>query len=122
MPWAFARDPKTGDRIPDGRGGFVKTRTAENLVRNQLLAHLGECWQDPELGSRLHDLEAFQPDPAELGADEARRALERVVAAGRIADLEVEAEEARPGRLAIATRFRDTSSGQPVATKIPTGG
>lgn len=121
MPWAFARDPRTGDRIPDGRGGFVKTRTAENLVRNQLLAHYRACWQDGELGSRLHKLETFQTDPAALGGDEARRALERVEAAGRIADLDVEAAES-VGRLLVATRFRDTSSGQPVASKLMAGG
>lgn len=122
MPWSFKRDPVTGDRIKDGSGGFVKTTTAENLVRNQLLGRLGEVWQDPELGSRLHDREAFRARPEVLVPNEAERALERVAAAGRIANLEVRAESQRTGRVNVATRFTDTSSGQLVATKVPVGG
>lgn len=122
MPWAYARDPKTGDLIKDGRGGYVKTRTAENLVRNQLLARYGEVWQDPELGSRLHDREAFRANPQVLIPEEARRTLERVVRAGRITELEVTATAQRTGRVDVTTRFADTTSGHPVALKVPIGG
>src|SRR5687767_7233653 len=106
MPWSWKRNPVTGDLIPDGKGGYEKTQTAENLVRNQLLAHRDECWQDPELGSHLHDLERFIADPDGLAADDARLALERIEAAGRITNIEVTAEET-PGRVTVATRFRD---------------
>lgn len=122
MPWAFARDPITGDMIPDGNGGWKKTRTAENLVRNQLQARFGECWQDPALGSRLHDREAFRANPEGLVSSEAERTLERVADAGRIANIEVEAAYPRSGRVNVATRFVDTSSGQVVTLKVPVGG
>ena len=120
--WSYKRDPVTGDRIPDGRGGWVKTETAENLVRNQLLAHVGEAWQDGELGSRLHRRELFQKAPAQLIADEVRRALGRVEDAGRISSLEVKTEAPKAGRVNGYTKFVDQSSGQLVNLKIPSGG
>lgn len=118
MPWSWKRDPVTGDLVKDGKGGFVKTFTAENLVRNQLVAHRDRCWQDAELGSRLHELERFITDPDGLASDDARLALERIQAAGRISNIEVTAEE-KPGRVIVATRFRDTSTNQVVTAKIP---
>jgi phage gp46-like protein len=122
MPWSYARDPVTGDRIPDGNGGWTKTTTSENLVRNQLKGHFGKVWQDARLGSQLHDLKAFQRNPAVLAPADAKRALERVVDAGRISDLEVEAEAPRAGRVNLSTRYVDTTSGQVVTGKIPVGG
>lgn len=122
MPWAYAKDPITGDRIKNGKGGYVKTYTAENLVRNQLLAHLGACWHDDELGSLLHARERFRQNPAVLIKDEVKRALERVVNAGRIAQLEVDVKAGRSGRVDGTTRFMDTSAGQLVSSKIPVGG
>lgn len=122
MPWAYERDPITGDRIPDGNGGWKKTRTAANLVRNQMLAHEGECWQDPNLGSRLHRRELFQRDPAPLVADELRRTLRRVEEAGRIANVQVTTTAPRAGRVDGATSFVDQSTGQTVDVKIPRGG
>lgn len=121
MPWAYKRDPITGDFIKDGRGGWVKTRTSENLVRNQLLAKYQRAWQDPELGSRLHDRERFQAAPAPLIEDEVRRSLGRVQEAGRIASLEVKASSPQAGRVSGSTRFVDVSTGSIVTSKIPVG-
>ncbi|MDQ3295067.1 MAG: hypothetical protein M3619_00595 [Myxococcota bacterium] len=121
MPWAWKRDPITGDLIPDGKGGYVKTNTAEVLVQNQLLAHYGKAWQDPELGSMLHDLERFKTSPEVLVPEEARRALARVEAAGRISNIETDAELRGAGRVDVATRFRDTSSNQIVDTYVTPG-
>lgn len=118
MPWSWKRDPVTGDLVKDGKGGFVKTFTAEGLARNQLLAHRDACWHDPELGSHLHDLERFIADPDGLASDDARLSLERVVAAGRIDNVQVVAEES-VGRVTVATRFRDTSTNQVVTLKLP---
>lgn len=123
--WAYARDPVTRDRIPDGKGGWVKTFTAENLVANQLLAHEGKCWQDSVLGSLLYKRELFQGKPAEATADELRRALGRVINVGRISNLEVETRSPIAGRVEGATRFIDQSTGQSVPYKLPksaTGG
>ena len=122
MPWSYERDPVTGDLIPDGRGGWRKIETAANLVRNQMLARAGECWQDPELGSRLHDRERFKANAAVLVQDECRRVLARVEAVGRIANVEVVAAQTRSGRIDVNTRFVDLSSGQVVSLKLPVGG
>lgn len=119
--WSFAKDPLTGDRIKDGRGGYVKTNTAEGLVRNQLLAHYQQAWQDPELGSRLHDRQRFQAAAAVMIEDETRRALERVVQAGRIAALDVKVVAPKAGRVDGLTKFVDVSSGTVVSSKIPVG-
>lgn len=122
MPRDFKHHPVTGDLMPDGRGGFLYTTTAETAVRNQLLAHYGECWQDPELGSVLHDRSALQANPAQLATAEAQRALSRLEDAGRISAVEVRAEES-PGRVTVATRFADTSSNQLVEAFVAkTGG
>lgn len=121
MPRDFKHNPITGDLIPDGKGGFVYTTTAETSVRNQLLAHYGDCWQDPELGSRLHDRVALQASPAQLARAEAERALERLEQAGRITGVEVRAEET-PGRVTVATRFADASTNQLVETFVKTPG
>lgn len=122
MPRDFKHDPITGDLIPNGKGGFVHTMTAETSVRNQLLARYGECWQDPELGSRLHDRAALQANPAQLATAEAARALSRLEDAGRISAVEVRAEES-PGRVTVATRFADTTTNQLVETFVAkTGG
>lgn len=121
MPWDYYIDPVTRDLVPDGKGGFRKVETAQTSVMNQLLAHAGECWHDDELGSELHDLRAMQAAPETIAPDKARLALERLVRAGRIADVEARAERS-VGRVVVATRFRDTTSGSIVETKLKPGG
>lgn len=120
MPWSWKRDPITGDLIPDGGGGYVKTETAEVLVQNELLIHLDTNWAAPGRGSLLHDLDRFKANPVALIPEEARRALANVEAAGRIANIETAAEQPKPGRINVSTRFRDTSSNQLVDTFVPT--
>jgi phage gp46-like protein len=122
MPCDWRRDPVTGDFVRDGKGGFVRVFTAEASVQNQLLAHEGECWQDPLLGSKLHDLKALQRDPLTLAPQAAERALARLEAAGRITAVETEAEIPFQGRVNLATRFRDTSTGQLIDTFVKAGG
>lgn len=122
MPWDRQIDPVTGDLVRNDVGSWKTVTTAQTSVMNQLLAHRGECWHDPELGSRLHDLDAFIAAPETLAADEAARALARLEAAGRIAAIEVRAELQGPGRIAVATRFRDTSSSALVDTVVKSGG
>jgi hypothetical protein len=119
MPWSWKRDPVTGDLIPDGAGGFEKTETAEVLVQNELLVHIETNWCAPGRGSTLHDLDLFKQDPIGLVPEEARRALRNVELAGRIANIEVAAELPKPGRIHVATRFRDTSANQLVDTFVP---
>lgn len=120
MPWAWKRDPLTGDLIPDGKGGYVKTETAEVIVQNELLVHLETNWAAPRRGSLLHDLDRFKANPEVLVAEEARRALANVEEQGRISNIEVRAEVPNPGRINVATRCRDTSTSQTIDTKVPT--
>lgn len=123
MPWDYLIDPTTRDLVPDGRGGFMRVYTAQTSAMNQLLAHRGACWHGAELGSRLYDLRALQPRPEQLAPEEARLALERLVRAGRIDNLEVSGGgAARGGRVEVFTRFRDTTSGSLVELKLKPGG
>lgn len=122
MPFDRKFDPVTQDFVRDGRGGYERTATAETSVLNQLLAHRGECWHDPELGSDLHDLEALQADPAALAGASARTALERLERLGRITAIEVEASEPAVGRVRVDTKCRDTSTSQVVDTFVEPGG
>ncbi len=123
MPLDLKFDPVTQDEIDDGFGSPTMTPHSDTAVMHGLLCHYGECWQDPELGSRLHDLDYLQADPEKLGADEARRALERLESQGRIRDVEVSAQhDGVIGRLRINTRFRDASSGSRASTFVRTGG
>jgi phage gp46-like protein len=64
----------------------------------------------------------MQAQPEVMAPDEAKLALERLVRAGRIDNLEVRAELAAPGRVVVATRFRDTTSGSLVELKLTPGG
>lgn len=118
----FKFDPVTQDWIPDGKGSFVTTELADTTVMHQLLCRYRQWWGDPELGSRLFDLNSFQSNPAVLAAEEAKRCLNRLVASGRIANLEVEAEMQGPSRVVVATTFQDASTGQVVDTFAKIGG
>jgi phage gp46-like protein len=120
---AFDRkfDPLTGDFVSDGKGGYERTQTAETSVMNQLLARAGECWQDPELGSELHDLAAIQHNPGPLAAQKARVSLERLERLGRIADIVIVGSEPAVGRVRLDTTFRDTSTNQLVRTFVTPG-
>jgi len=118
----FAFDPVTHDLIRDGKGSWQMTSTAATMVQLQMMCHAGECWHDEQLGSFLHDLKRFQAKPELLLPDEAERALSVIVARGRIDSLEVTAKRQGPGRVDVATRFRDTSTGQLVSTFVKPGG
>lgn len=121
MPLDLKFDPITQDEITVD-GSPVLTPNADTAVQLAMLVHYGEAWQDPEMGSRFHSLSLFQADPEPLAEQEARRVLERLEAQGRIAVDEVEAELVAPGRLLVATTFRDSNTGQLVDTFIKTGG
>lgn len=121
MPYDLAFDPLTQDEITEN-GSPKLTRNADTAVQLAMLVQYEGSWQDPEMGSRFHDLSLFQSDPVPLAEQEALRVLERLEDQGRIADIAVTAEEVRGGRLKVATRFRDTNTGQLVETHIRSGG
>ena len=119
MAWDLAFDPVTRDLVDDGAGAFERTVTASTAVYLQLVSQYDAWWGDPDAGSLLHDLQRFATDPAGLTADEARRALQLLADRGRISNLEVLGEEPRTGRVGVAIRFRDTSTGQQVDLVVP---
>lgn len=119
MAWDLAFDPVTRDLVDDGAGAFEITETAATAVMLQLISHWDAWWGDPDAGSLLHDLQRFASDPPGLTADESRRALQLLAERGRISNLEVIAEEPRTGRVNVAIRFRDTSTGQQVDLVVP---
>lgn len=122
MAFGFAIDPVLRDLVIGTNGSFETVTHSGPAVILQLQSHLNKWWGDASAGSRLHDLNAFQRNPAVLVADEARRALGMLVDVGRIADVEVSATEDRSiGRSYVRTRFRDVSTGQRVDTLIPVG-
>lgn len=124
MPRDYFIDPTTNDLVKDGKGGFVMVETAQTSVYNQLKAKRGKCWHDEELGSDLHDLRAIQSAPERLAPEAAKLALGRLVRARRIDAVEVRGElaPAPGGRVLVVTRFRDTTSGSLVETRLKTGG
>lgn len=116
-------DPVTMDLVDDGFGSFELTTSASTAVLHQLVCHRDEWWGDAELGSHLHQLDRFIQDPGPLIAAECERALGVLARAGRIANVDAEADESAPGRVSVATSYRDTRSGQPVdLTLTPAGG
>lgn len=122
MPYDRKFDPETQDMISDGRGGYKRTATAETSVMNQILAHRGKWWGDPELGTLEDGLRDIEGDPVRDGAQAIRRGLARLESAGRIANLEVRASQPAPGRVRIDTRFQDTSTSQVANVLVKSGG
>lgn len=122
MPFDLKFDPISQDEIDDGAGSPQLTENADTAVQLAMLIHYQEAWQDPEMGSRFHKLSLFQSDPEKLGAEEARRVLRGLEERGRIIVDSVTAEVPSPGRLVVATRFQDATTGKIVDTKVRTGG
>lgn len=122
MPNDFKFDPVTRDLIPDGKGWFQTTPHADTMIQLQLSCHADECWQDDNLGSFLHDLKRFQAKPEILLPDEASRALKVLQARGRIQIIDINAVTVNPGRVDVATKSRDTSTGQVIGTLTKAGG
>ena len=122
MPYDLKFDPITKDLIRDGKGSYVRTATAETMVMHQVLCHYGKSWHDELLGSRLYDLKFLQDRPEITGPDEAKRALGVLAKRGRISNVEAIGEVPQVGRVNIATKFRDTSTGAIVAGATKVGG
>jgi phage gp46-like protein len=117
MPKDYKFDPVTGDLVRDGKGAFVLVDTAETALQEQVLHHYQKWWGAPEQGSRLHDLRAFGRDKVKAAIAETQRALGQLVKAGRISNLEVIGEQPSAGRINVASKSRDTGTGQAVTTK-----
>lgn len=121
MPKDYQFDPITHDLVRDGKGSFVLVDTAETALQEQILHHYQAWWGAPEQGSRLHDLRALGRDKQRGAQEEVRRALHELELRGRISNLEVTSETPRNGRIHVASKSRDTSTGKPITTTTKTG-
>jgi phage gp46-like protein len=86
-------DPRTGDYVDDGRGNWEMTDTAATAILHQLRGHKAKWVLDPDVGSRLHELDRAKSTvktPAVI-EDMFRAALAPLVAEGRIDVPEVRA-------------------------------
>lgn len=117
MPNDFKFDPTTGDIIPDGNGAYVMTPYNDTVLQLQLECHYGECWHDAQLGSRLHDLRFFQPDPVNMVPDELKRALNVLASRGYVGSIQASAVRVNAGRVDATTVCRDLSSGNLITQK-----
>lgn len=124
MPKDFKIDPVTGDFVRDGKGGWVLVETAETAVQLQLATRYRSWWRDPEKGSQLGDPRLLVgSNKVQAAQAEAQRALRVLERAGRIAQVQVIAEQPQPSRVVVQATFRDTSTGQQIKTpKRPLGG
>lgn len=121
---AFDRkfDPITQDFVRDGKGGFVRTETAETSMFNMMVAKRGKWWGDPELGTLEDGLRELQGNPVPDSEQAFKRGLGRLEQMGRITDITVKATEDAPGRIFVQTDCRDTSTGLPVTARVKSGG
>lgn len=122
MAWDLKFDPVTRDLIDLPNGSPAITETAETMMMHQVLLHYGECWHDPAVGSKFHDLAAFQANPTLLAQAEAERCFGVLVSRGRITNLEIAVSAPSAGRVNIATRSRDANTGQVIDTIARSGG
>lgn len=125
MSTEYVIDPATGDLVEDDEGWFAETETAAPRVYAQLALRFGQWWGDPQAGSRLHEATTFGDSPAgeRFLESEVRRALEPLILAGLIDDVQVTAARTQPGRLVTELSYRDLTSGQVVDQVVdPFGG
>lgn len=115
-------DSITRDVIDDGAGGFELTENADTILMHQALCHYNAWWGDEQLGSRFHDLQAFQGNPELEAQAEADRCFGVLVARGYITNLETGVSPMVGGRINIATRSRDVNTGQVIDQVLKSGG
>lgn len=97
-------NPVTGDYTLDmGAATRDPAGGLGNAVYLRLMTPLGSYWADPELGSRLHELQRTKDLSriAILARQYAEQALAPLIADGRASAIEVTTERALPGRLSL---------------------
>lgn len=87
-----------------------RTDTLANAVYLRLATPLGSYWQDPTLGSRLHELQRLKDVArvAVLARQYAEQALAQLLDDGRAKRITVTTER-QPGRLALYIEVLDAS-------------
>lgn len=105
MAWV---DPQTRDVVLD-RSGRLSAKgqpAAEHLYR-RVTTHRGSCAWDPSFGSALHELVKSAADLERDAIARVEQAVQPMLDAGELVELEVHAERVERGRLAIVIRATD---------------
>jgi phage gp46-like protein len=121
----FNIDPATGDLIDSDDGAFESVDSATPAVQMALKHHYNAWWGDPAAGSQLHLLRDQGDGVAgrEFLEVEVRRALEPLIAAGYIAELDVVVTRPKVGALKAELSYRDLKSGEALELVLsPFGG
>ena len=101
-------DPRSGDYTGE------RISRLQNAVYLRLMTPRGSWWADPELGSRLHELEREKDLPriALLARQYAEQALRPLIDDGRARDVVVTAEQPHDGRCLLHVEVTD-AAGEP---------
>lgn len=113
-----------GDYVRDGKGGWLTTFTAATKCYHQERTALNTWPGDPGAGRDFTRLKRKDSDEeAARLADSTRRALQRLVDKGVIADVEIEVGGDQLGRLTVQWTATDVQSGQQItgAEFVPYG-
>lgn len=107
-------NPSTGDYSGE------RVTTLANAVYLRLMTPLGSWWADPDMGSRLHELERERDVPRvrKLAKQYAEQALAPLVKALRAKEITVEAEQRRVGWCDLRVTVID-ETGQELHFKHP---
>ena len=107
-------DPVTLDYVDTDDGEWLETADSRTLVMIQIEMRLGEDFFAPEDGTRIKALlETGDPVTDQLAVLETRRALQVLVDAGIISEVQV-TSKFEGELLTIICNWRDLASGSPV--------
>lgn len=104
-------DPETMDYVLTASRDWepASSLTAESMLL-RVRTERGTWWWDSAFGSTLHELvRSARPNPEQDVVDAIESALDPMVDAGEISDLEVAAERTARGRVDVAIRCTDSA-------------
>lgn len=108
-------DPVSLDFVDTEDGEFLETADSRTIVMMMIEIRLGESFSDPGDGTRIKALlEAGDPVTAGVVIAETLRAMQLLVDAGIISDVDATEGTTVDGRFELKTRWRDLASGSPV--------
>ncbi|MAL02636.1 MAG: hypothetical protein CL536_11000 [Alcaligenaceae bacterium] len=98
-------DPLTGDYAGQ------QIQTLANAVYLRLFTRVGSWWADPQLGSRLHELQRMKDVHRiyKLAKQYSEQALQPIIDDGRASGITVTATRAQPGRCLLHIEVVDVS-------------
>ncbi len=108
-------DPVSLDFVDTEDGEFLETADSRTIVMMMIEIRLGESFSDPGDGTRIKALlESGDPVTADIVIAETLRAMQILVDAGIISDIDAKAGSTVDGRFEVQLTWRDLASGSPV--------